>query len=561
MQEGEKGRLPAFCHPVATHGSPWDPATAQLSVPLNVQVDGRIVPSLSSPDGARVDFSRVVVLDGLFNEHERAGLWEALIGSSQITAAKDASRHCPSDTAMRIGLSGDDHRPERQCKRPRYDEQSSRTSAGPYVMGEQSQQQQQQQQSSEGLPVADPVISSNHWSNNPSPSEAFPPGARQNASQSGLDRATTDGMAQSLATKDGLRPSCPPRPPGDGLERTAVQQKKRQSHLNHAASNDTAEPLGSENHSLPTRPQQPPSDRWERRTADIAGLPGTWGLMPPMLDVLASGQLPAVLEVQTRLCRLYPEYIIAHMPTDAIESPPSDAESPCKPHCEAAHSPSRHSSSTHDSGMTTTVSEMPSRQVSDGRCNGDLTADVASALGEAAEEADAHAEKPHMQGHCSSFLGNAAVHGDTFQWHVDADPSDFPQPSPWTDVYGQYCNREPGLPMFVSLLLYLDPDWSRDYAAETLFLDADSDVGFAVRPRPYRAILMDQDVLHRVSAPSVLANGRPRYSLVWKLVFFPKHHCTQGSIARSEWGSPANIGSAAKVQQVLKAIAGKSYRA
>lgn len=30
---------------------------------------------------------------------------------------------------------------------------------------------------------------------------------------------------------------------------------------------------------------------------------------------------------------------------------------------------------------------------------------------------------------------------------------------------------------------------------------------------------MDQDVLHRVSAPSSAAGGRPRYSLIWKLVW------------------------------------------
>eukprot|EP00854_Cymbomonas_tetramitiformis_P006733 gene6733-8056_t len=45
--------------------------------------------------------------------------------------------------------------------------------------------------------------------------------------------------------------------------------------------------------------------------------------------------------------------------------------------------------------------------------------------------------------------------------------------------------------------------------------------GVFVRPQPYRAVLMDQDISHRLSTPSVLAN-RPRYSLVWKLVFFPK---------------------------------------
>ena len=34
-----------------------------------------------------------------------------------------------------------------------------------------------------------------------------------------------------------------------------------------------------------------------------------------------------------------------------------------------------------------------------------------------------------------------------------------------------------------------------------------------VRPKPGRAVLMDQDLLHRVSAPSPAIGSRPRYSL------------------------------------------------
>lgn len=40
----------------------------------------------------------------------------------------------------------------------------------------------------------------------------------------------------------------------------------------------------------------------------------------------------------------------------------------------------------------------------------------------------------------NAFVANAAMHGDSFSWHVDADPSTFP-PSPWTRAYGQYVNR------------------------------------------------------------------------------------------------------------------------
>lgn len=44
----------------------------------------------------------------------------------------------------------------------------------------------------------------------------------------------------------------------------------------------------------------------------------------------------------------------------------------------------------------------------------------------------------------------------------------------------------------MSLLLYLDAAWPRDWDAETLFLDDATDCGIVVRPRRYRAVLMDQ---------------------------------------------------------------------
>jgi hypothetical protein len=69
---------------------------------------------------------------------------------------------------------------------------------------------------------------------------------------------------------------------------------------------------------------------------------------------------------------------------------------------------------------------------------------------------------------------------------------------------------------------------------------------------------MDQDVAHRLSTPSILAN-RPRYSLVWKLVMLPKAHaCPQqqsvaaACIARKEWGQPTYFGSAAHVLKTAK---------
>ncbi|KAJ1468226.1 hypothetical protein T484DRAFT_1661647, partial [Baffinella frigidus] len=114
---------------------------------------------------------------------------------------------------------------------------------------------------------------------------------------------------------------------------------------------------------------------------------------------------------------------------------------------------------------------------------------------------------------------NAPEAGESFEWHIDADPGDVP-PSPWRDRHGMYYNREPGKPRLVSALVYLDDEWPLEWGGETLFLDPGSATGALVRPAPGRLILMDQDVTHRVSAPSPAA-GRPRYSMVWKLAVHP----------------------------------------
>ena len=69
---------------------------------------------------------------------------------------------------------------------------------------------------------------------------------------------------------------------------------------------------------------------------------------------------------------------------------------------------------------------------------------------------------------------------------------------------------------------------------------------------------MDQDMPHRISAPAKGTTG-PRYSLVWKLVFYPgEGQQGQGEqrrgeagagggpamLSRPEWGEPIRFGSA-----------------
>lgn len=110
-------------------------------------------------------------------------------------------------------------------------------------------------------------------------------------------------------------------------------------------------------------------------------------------------------------------------------------------------------------------------------------------------------------------------------------------------THGAYANGTAGKPLLVSLLVYCNARWCPEWDAETLFVDGASGVGLCVQPRPCRAVLMHQDVLHRLNQPSPLAK-RPRYSLVWKLVFVPRTAGDQvhETISRREWGPPARLG-------------------
>lgn len=253
-----------------------------------------------------------------------------------------------------------------------------------------------------------------------------------------------------------------------------------------------------------------PEDRWERRTADMAGAAPTWGLRPPALEALAAGACPAAVVVQSRLAKLFPECDIAHLPSAAIQGGWSGG----------------------GAGAASDSAPQPA----------------------AKRQKNGNEHAPSDAVDCSAFLANAAAQGDAFRYHVDADPSSFP-PGPWTDAYGDYFNGEPGRPLLVTLLIYLDAEWDRDWGAETLFLDGASDAGVFVRPRPGRAVLMEQDVLHRVSAPGAGADGRRRLSLVWKLAFLPREREGEVRLARREWGPPAAIGSAARVGAVLRQLA------
>ena len=272
---------------------------------------------------------------------------------------------------------------------------------------------------------------------------------------------------------------------------------------------------------------RPRESLWERRTADDALAKPTYGLRKESMDRLVRTMTQreegvdlttgGLDEFHARLRALYPDWIVCHMPADALRAGDDDDD------------------------------------------------DEAS---EKFDDFDERFRTSKERFQCDAFVANAAVHGDEYRWHLDADPSSFPDSCAWVRTYGDHVNGEPGKPLFVSAVVYANSVWDEDeWGGETHFVDADSGVGATVRPRPGRVVLMDQDVTHRVSPPTRAANGRARYSLVYKLVFFPR---TKGGaagpdaslwergIARAEWGPPSPIGSAAKLAAIVNAA---SWRA
>ena len=167
----------------------------------------------------------------------------------------------------------------------------------------------------------------------------------------------------------------------DGLRRRAAQRAPR-APGGLATAGGTAPPR--------RRPPSASGSADLRRPRPAAQL----GLQPARLRN-GRGARAAAVEVQSRLCALYPEYELAHV---------------------------------------------------DG---GDTGVDAATPL-----------------------VANAPVHGDSFTWHVDADPAG-------TSRGRRRRGGTPtgaGRPLPVSLLVYLDGEWRPEWDAETLFVDAASGV-------------------------------------------------------------------------------------
>ena len=173
--------------------------------------------------------------------------------------------------------------------------------------------------------------------------------------------------------------------------------------------------------------------------------------------------MPAVREVHTRLCRLYPECNIVHMPAELIQgSATAQTAAPgAAPQQGSREQPTTQSrqpagsSQAGHPGLPTAADQLadsgaltipgcPSQQdvhradklpTSNDCCPSSQIQDPwppAPVQGAGPAEVD-----------CGQFVGNAPVYGDCYSYHVDADPASLPD-GLWTRHHGSYVNGEPG---------------------------------------------------------------------------------------------------------------------
>lgn len=179
---------------------------------------------------------------------------------------------------------------------------------------------------------------------------------------------------------------------------------------------------------------QGPPATWERETADTHTASRTWGLKDNVLRQLIEDPSPAMLEVNSRLAQMYPDFEIAHMPAEHMQHTGLDG---------LGNSVSQPGSTIHGalpaednadvvtaSGCIWSGAGSGSQVNASASCGAAPTAGLDAAAGpqQFSEQAqhDASGSPGSQAAYCAAFVGNAPVHGDTYCYHVDADPSGLP---------------------------------------------------------------------------------------------------------------------------------------
>ena len=142
-------------------------------------------------------------------------------------------------------------------------------------------------------------------------------------------------------------------------------------------------------------------------------------------------------QVHARLAALYPEHDIAHMPADAIQGFPCARDTSRALAVDAvgnAHGAGPANACAAEPGEAARVAAPTKPGHTDSEA---VAAEVVDAAGaakppklEGITHPDGGAAAPRPLVRCAAFVGNAAVAGDAYAYHVDADPAAFPD-SPW----------------------------------------------------------------------------------------------------------------------------------
>jgi hypothetical protein len=182
----------------------------------------------------------------------------------------------------------------------------------------------------------------------------------------------------------------------------------------------------------------PPRSRWERTTVDDAAAPQpSWGMRKSALNALS--RTDAVMEVHTRLQKLYPNLRFFHMPAQHMSSPSGESvQNSLQQEVQEMGCTSAYCSSSSVSRQATALQlSSPARQEkSGGLAEGKAKRKRAK---KGLERTRVRAESTTAE--CLQFVANAVVAGDSYQWHVDADPNDMPPDSLWVNQFGLYPNR------------------------------------------------------------------------------------------------------------------------
>ena len=137
----------------------------------------------------------------------------------------------------------------------------------------------------------------------------------------------------------------------------------------------------------------------------------------------------------TLQAKLYPECTIAHMPSAQMqdtETVESGADSAHHAEVLAARNGEAEEEASETPDSTQDAIDHQQQPAEHGRLH---QANAGSAHGQQRDSGG-----PGERGDCCSLLANAPVHGDHFEWHVDADPLTLPD-STWRRALGDFCNR------------------------------------------------------------------------------------------------------------------------